>query len=82
MVAVFLVLAFSSSWFVPPAAITSRQPTKPENTATPAARAQASIAPVTSPDPASWRPPADVEKLAAQLRGAPWMPTQNESRTG
>jgi serine/threonine protein kinase len=36
-------------------------------------KAQASIEPVTSPDPASWRPPADLEKLEAHLRTAPWM---------
>ena len=36
-------------------------------------KAEASIEPIVAPDPASWRPPADVEELGARLRTAPWM---------
>ena len=77
VVAVFLTLALLVLLVRP------SQPTAPAVAATPktdnatpttpAPKVQASIQPVTSPDPASWRPPDDVEKLAAQLRGAPWM---------
>jgi serine/threonine-protein kinase len=49
-------------------------PTK--DATTPAAaptKLESSIGPVEAPDPASWRPPADVETLSARLGSAPWM---------
>ncbi len=58
----------------PPAPAVAATPTKTGSAAPAAApKVQASIQPVTSPDPASWRPPAEVDELTAQLLAAPWM---------
>jgi serine/threonine protein kinase len=76
VVAVFLTLALLVLLVRPSGTTTAPAVTAtPTKTAAPtaAAKVHASIEPVTAPDPASWRPPADVEKLGAQIRGAPWM---------
>jgi serine/threonine protein kinase len=38
-----------------------------------APQVEGSVTPVQAPDPTTWRPPADVERLATHLRKAPWM---------